>query len=240
MPTQVQFRRGTSAQNNSFTGAAGELSIDSDNNTIRVHDGSTSGGHAVAKRDLSNISNVGVVTATSAIIGSGVTITSGGLNITGVVTATSFRGDGSQLTGIDATVIQTGTTKVQTNAARIDSVISGSTVQQVNSSGIVVTGITTATDFNSTSDETLKKNIRVIENPIEKVLQLNGVTFNWKDNDEASVGVIAQDVEKVFPELVHGLEPKTVSYNGLVGLLIECIKHQQHQINELKEHMIGS
>ena len=44
MPTTVQFRRGTTSQNNSFTGAAGELSIDTDNDSIRVHDGSTAGG----------------------------------------------------------------------------------------------------------------------------------------------------------------------------------------------------
>lgn len=49
MPTQVQLRRGTTAQNNSFTGAAGELSVNTSNNTIRVHDGSTSGGFELAK-----------------------------------------------------------------------------------------------------------------------------------------------------------------------------------------------
>jgi hypothetical protein len=48
MPTQVQFRRGTTAQNNSFTGAAGELSINTSNSTIRVHDGSTAGGSELA------------------------------------------------------------------------------------------------------------------------------------------------------------------------------------------------
>jgi len=48
MPTQVQFRRGTTAQNNSFTGAAGELSINTSNSTIRVHDGSTPGGSELA------------------------------------------------------------------------------------------------------------------------------------------------------------------------------------------------
>lgn len=47
MPTQVQFRRGTTAQNNSFTGAAGELSVDTDLDTIRVHDGATAGGFAL-------------------------------------------------------------------------------------------------------------------------------------------------------------------------------------------------
>jgi hypothetical protein len=48
MPTQVQFRRGTTAQNNSFTGAAGELSVNTSNSTIRVHDGSTLGGSELA------------------------------------------------------------------------------------------------------------------------------------------------------------------------------------------------
>jgi hypothetical protein len=48
------------------------------------------------------------------------------------------------------------------------------------------------------------------------------------------VGVIAQEIEKVFPELVQGEDPKTVNYNGLVGLLIECIKEQQVEIDYLK------
>ena len=49
MPTQVQFRRGTTAQNNNFTGAIGEISVNTSNNTIRVHDGSTVGGFELAK-----------------------------------------------------------------------------------------------------------------------------------------------------------------------------------------------
>ena len=64
MPTQVQFRRGTSTQNDNFTGAAGELSVDTTNNTIRIHNGSTAGGFASARADLSN---------TSAITGSSTT-----------------------------------------------------------------------------------------------------------------------------------------------------------------------
>jgi hypothetical protein len=101
----------------------------------------------------------------------------------------------------------------------------------------VISGVVTATDFNALSDETLKTNVQLIESPIQKVMQLNGVTFNWRDNNEPSVGVIAQDVEKVFPELVHGLQPRTVSYNGLVGLLIECVKEQQKEIEELKKKL---
>lgn len=274
MPTQVQFRRGTSAQNDTFTGASGELSVDTDNKTVRVHDGSTAGGFTLAKKDLSNISNVGVFTATSIVVSGNVsiggtltyedvnnvdsigiitarsginvsagsiTVASGGINASGVVTATSFVGSGALLTGIDATAIQTGTTKVQTNAARVDTIISGSTIVSVNSGGMSVTGITTSTDFNSSSDINLKTNIQTIENPIDKLLEINGVTFNWIENERASVGVIAQDVEKVLPQLVNDMGAhKTVNYNGLIGLLVECIKHQQKQIDELKEHMIGS
>lgn len=99
---------------------------------------------------------------------------------------------------------------------------------------VLITGVTTSTDFNSASDINLKTNIKTIENPIEKIIQINGVTFNWKKDARPSVGVIAQEIEKVFPELVQGEDPKTVNYNGLVGLLIECIKEQQVEIDYLK------
>ena len=99
---------------------------------------------------------------------------------------------------------------------------------------IRVSGIVTATDFDSRSDRNLKTKIEVIANPIEKVLQISGVNFNWKETGKASMGVIAQEVEKVLPELVSNTDPKTVNYNGLIGLLIECVKDQQKQINELK------
>lgn len=102
---------------------------------------------------------------------------------------------------------------------------------------VLVTGVTTSFDFNSTSDIKLKTNIKKIENPIEKILQISGVTFNWKKDNRSSVGVIAQEIESVFPELVQGEDPKTVNYNGLIGLLIECIKEQQIEINILKDKL---
>jgi hypothetical protein len=106
---------------------------------------------------------------------------------------------------------------------------------------VKVSGIVTATDFNSSSDINLKTNIQTIENPIDKLFEINGVTFNWIENKKESVGVIAQDVERVLPQLVKDMGAhKVVNYNGLIGLLVECIKHQQKQIDELKEHMIGS
>ena len=87
MPTQVQFRRGTVAQNNSFTGAAGEISVNSDIDALRVHDGSTAGGFELAKADLSNINSVGVLTATS-FVGNGAGLT-GVASTDNIQTATS-------------------------------------------------------------------------------------------------------------------------------------------------------
>lgn len=97
------------------------------------------------------------------------------------------------------------------------------------------TGIVTATDFNSASDERLKTNIQTIEDPLEKVLQIRGVNFEWKENNRKSCGVIAQEVQSIFPELVIDGEIKTVNYNGLIGVLIESIKELKSEIEELKE-----
>jgi len=97
------------------------------------------------------------------------------------------------------------------------------------------TGGVTATTFTSTSDISQKNNIRNITNAVELINQINGVRFNWVSNNEPSAGVIAQEVEKVLPEVVRvdSTGIKAVNYNGLVGLLIEAIKEQQVHINNL-------
>ena len=101
--------------------------------------------------------------------------------------------------------------------------------------GGVLAGVITCTDLNSTSDIRLKTSIRQIDNPLEKVLSIRGVNFEWRENHRQSAGVIAQEVEKVLPELVEGDKTKTVNYNGLIGVLVEAIKEQQKQIEELKK-----
>ena len=63
------------------------------------------------------------------------------------------------------------------------------------------------------------------------------MNFEWKENNKPSAGVIAQEVEKVLPQLVNGEGTKTVNYNGLIGLLIEAVKAQQEEINMLKERL---
>lgn len=101
-----------------------------------------------------------------------------------------------------------------------------------------VAGEVTAVDFNTTSDRNVKENIEPIVNAISKVSAINGVTFNFIGDPETQrhAGVIAQDVEKVLPEAVQEMADgiKHVAYGNLIGLLIEAIKEQQKQIDDLK------
>lgn len=116
------------------------------------------------------------------------------------------------------------------------SVVVGSAVT-LNSNGISVSGIVTATDFNSTSDANLKENVQTFENALEVVSELRGVRFDWKKDQKPSVGVIAQELEEVLPELVSDTDPKTVNYNGIIGVLIEAIKELSEEVQTLKDQI---
>jgi hypothetical protein len=96
----------------------------------------------------------------------------------------------------------------------------------------VDTGTLSSTIFNSTSDINKKTNITQITDAVTLVNSMNGVRFDWKDNGLPSLGVIAQDVEKVLPELVS--DEKSVNYNGIIAVLIEAVKELSKQVEELK------
>jgi hypothetical protein len=100
-----------------------------------------------------------------------------------------------------------------------------------------VNGNVKAVDFNSTSDIKLKDKVRKISKPLSKLDKIRGVSFEWKETKQKSMGVVAQEVEKVLPDLVRGDETKTVNYNGLIGLLIECVKEQQIRIGQLEKNL---
>jgi hypothetical protein len=93
----------------------------------------------------------------------------------------------------------------------------------------------------ASSDERYKDNLKPITNPIDKVKSLTGYTFTWNDKHEQfngndDIGVVAQEVEKVLPEIVDTRDNgyKAVKYEKMVALLIEAVKEQQKQIDELK------
>ena len=108
------------------------------------------------------------------------------------------------------------------------------------------TGDIIAYTSTSLSDEKQKENIKKIDSPIEKTKQINGYTFDWKHNGVSSGGVIAQEVEKVLPEIVKeksimDSEPhKTIEYNGLVGLLIEAVKELSNKVEDLENKLNGA
>jgi trimeric autotransporter adhesin len=97
-----------------------------------------------------------------------------------------------------------------------------------------VSGTVKATDFDSLSDKNLKQNIKPIDSALEKIISINGVSFEWKCNQEPSIGVIAQEVENIFPELVNTEKYKSVNYNGLVGVLIAAVKELNAEVSELR------
>jgi hypothetical protein len=107
-----------------------------------------------------------------------------------------------------------------------------STKMYYNPSG----GQLSCTNFNSLSDARSKENVKTLENSLDKVMNMRGVSFTWKDSGDASVGVIAQELETVLPEAVYTSDRgiKSVSYGMIIGVLIESIKDQQAQIDELK------
>jgi len=138
---------------------------------------------------------------------------------------------------------------------------------QINSLGVGTAASSTAGEIRAIdaitafySDERLKENILIIDNALDKVMSLRGVSFNSNSeaekygykNKSTQIGVIAQDVQKVLPEIIKpapfdiGVDAKgeeysisgnnymTVQYDKLVPLLIEAIKEQQIQIEDLK------
>ena len=98
-----------------------------------------------------------------------------------------------------------------------------------------VVGNVIATAYLYSSDRDLKKNIKTLNNSLDKVLQLRGVSFEWKNNNVKGVGLVAQEVERIFPELVSDSGgSKAVQYGNLIAPLIEAIKEQQQKIDNLE------
>ena len=113
------------------------------------------------------------------------------------------------------------------------------------SDDIHVTGTIKASDdivAYASSDERLKNNIQPIQNPLEKINEISGNTFDWNEEKQDTYkgkdyGVIAQEIEKILPELVHTKESgfKSVKYDKIIPLLIEGIKDLNKEVIELKK-----
>ena len=165
------------------------------------------------------------------------------LGSSGTRDATTFlRGDNTWATAGGSVTVSDDTSTNATRYLIFEDVTSGSSTSiNVSSTKLTFnpsTGTLSATVFTSLSDANKKKNIRPIENAIDITKKLEGVRFDWKDTGSSSIGVIAQEVEKVLPELVVDTDGvKSVSYGNIVGVLIEAIKEQQVRIEELERKL---
>jgi hypothetical protein len=90
------------------------------------------------------------------------------------------------------------------------------------------------------SDKRLKDNLKVIEDPLNKIKSISGYTFNWNDKQDtytgSGYGVVAQEIEEQFPDMIEEKQNgyKGVNYNDLIPVLIEGIKEQDKKISSLE------
>lgn len=113
-----------------------------------------------------------------------------------------------------------------------------STKIRTESGGARTYGNHRANAFVYISDERRKNNIKTTKG-LESILDLRGVDFVWKESGKKSTGLVAQEVEKVLPHLVHTDDEgyKSVDYASLVGPLIQAVKEQQEMIEQLRERI---
>jgi hypothetical protein len=173
--------------------------------------------------------------------GSSVTVATG----TRAIVVTDGAGAGAAVTLVNPTTAQVASTVTFANrttnesghAVFISTTATGNEAMYTNTNYRFnpSTAELSATNFNSTSDATMKHNIQTIQGALSTVQNLRGVRFTWNSTGFPGIGVVAQEVETHVPEVVVTAEDggKSVQYGNLVGVLIEAIKDQQRQIDDL-------
>lgn len=142
----------------------------------------------------------------------------------------AFENDSGDVVGIITSVVDELNIRVGDGISMSDSI----RLRLTESGNLVIAGTLT-----QNSDVRLKENIKPIESALDKVKQMQGVEFNKINSSTKEIGVVAQEIEKIIPELVledkEGI--KSVAYGNITAVLIEAIKEQQKQIEELKQQL---
>tara|TARA_Y100001951_G_C11296123_1_gene275736 strand:+ start:3647 stop:5719 length:2073 start_codon:yes stop_codon:yes gene_type:complete len=225
--SEAKFTLLTAATNSSevFSGTTGTLVANLEGNTTGLHTGTVkaSGGatFTLPSSDGSNgqfLKTNGSGTLSFATVSTTTDLTS---DVTGVLPVAN---GGTGVSSITANKLLTG------NGTSAMTVESGLTY---DGSTFTVSGTVSATEVTATSDERLKSDIQTIDNALYKVMSMRGVTYTMQA--EKGTGVIAQEVEKILPEVVVDNEYKSVAYGNMVGVLIEAIKDLKKEIDEHKQ-----
>lgn len=172
-----------------------------ENDTITNSDISGSAAIAVSKLAASTISNITLGNDLNALSFGSYLVADG-----------AYNGSTARTVSIAATTANTGNTLVVRDPS------GDFNAGTINASYLSATFTVTAADFNSTSDLDLKTNVNTVENALETVNSLRGVSFDWKRDGKKSYGVIAQELEEILPDLVTTQQNKSVNYNGLIGV----------------------
>ena len=161
----------------------------------------------------------------------------------GNVAGNYILGDGSKLTGINASggaSITNDTTTNSTYYPVFTTTTTGTmTTANVSTTSLYYTpstGTLNAVIFNSLSDELMKENIINITNGLAVLKQVNAVEYDWKDSGKHSSGVIAQQIESIIPYLVETNDQgvKSVNYSGLIAFLIGAVKELSEKVEQLE------
>ena len=99
------------------------------------------------------------------------------------------------------------------------------------------TGLLTSTDYNSSSDKRLKKNIKTVSGALDAVNALRGVSFEWKEGGAKSIGLIAQEVQEILPEIISADDNGYlgIKYTNVIGVLVEAIKELKADFEAYKK-----
>jgi hypothetical protein len=158
------------------------------------------------------------------------------LNVNGSVNAAAIFVDGAPLAAGGSTITLNEDAENETRYVGFVNAASGN-ASTINVSSTKLTfnpntGTLSATIFNSLSDSSLKENVISIAGALDTINSLEGVSFQWKDNGKRSYGVIAQDIEKIIPDVVDSVNGiKNVNYDGIIPFLIEAIKELNRKLD---------
>ena len=232
------LKDGSTSTNHLFVGAGYDLKIYHDGSDSYVDDTGTGNlnlkGSAVQFLSTGGESMIKATTDGAAELyhdgTKKIETTSAGTTVSGVVTATGFTIGSAVIAESELEQID-GITAGTVSASKV--VVVDSNKDASGFRNVTATGTVQGAEVTATSDERLKSDIKTIDNALDKVMNMRGVSFTKQA--ERGIGVIAQEVEKVLPEVVHDGDYKSVAYGNMVGVLIEAIKELKTEIDTHKQ-----